>query len=196
MRYLSFEKSIEVLASRAAQLRETGVASDGDEAAMLEERAQRQLDDLYARLTPWQSAQVARHPQRPHFQDFVEGIFADFVPLCGDRAFGDDQAILGGLARLGTRSLVVIGHAKGLWRSADGAPDAADAMKITAGDLLQLGVIHRIVYEPRGGAHRDHGEMIKRLSLALHAALEELACLGADEVRAERRDFFLALGQL
>jgi acetyl-CoA carboxylase carboxyl transferase subunit alpha len=260
MQYLPFEKPVEALVASAAALREAG-GREGD-AAMLDERAQRQLIDLYARLTPWQRALVARHPGRPHFRHFVDGLFEDFLPLAGDRAFADDQAILGGFAHFEGRPVVVIGHAKGedtearlrhnfgmakpegyrkairfidladrfglpvitlvdtpgafpgieaeargqaeaiarctekclavgvpmiavivgeggsggavalsaanrvlmlehaiysvispegcasiLWRGADRAPDAAEAMKITAADLLRLGVIHRIIYQ-------------------------------------------------
>ncbi|WBH17420.1 acetyl-CoA carboxylase carboxyltransferase subunit alpha [Sphingomonas radiodurans] len=307
MRYLPFEKPIEALQSaRDAALR----ASGEGEAAMLAERADRQLVDLYARLTPWQRTQVARHPDRPHFSQLVAGLCDEFVPLAGDRAFGDDKAIIGGFANFAGRRVVVIGHAKGedtasrlhhnfgmgrpegyrkairlmdladrfglpvitlvdtpgafpgidaeargqaeaiaraterclslgvpmiavivgeggsggavalasanrvlmlehavysvispegcasiLWRNADRAPDAAEAMKITAADQLRLGVIHRIVYEPKGGAHRDHGEMIKRLSLALKAELDGLSSLTPDELRAERRSFFLQIGR-
>ena len=307
MQYLTFEKPIEALAVRAAALRATGSASE--EAAMLDERAQRQLVDLYARLTPWQRTQVARHPDRPHFQDFVSGLFDDFMPLAGDRAFADDQAILGGLARFEGRAVMVIGHAKGedtasrlhhnfgmarpegyrkairlmdladrfglpvvtlvdtpgafpgidaeargqaeaiarstekclslrvpmvavivgeggsggavalaaanrvlmlehavysvispegcasiLWRGADRAAEAAEAMKITAADLLRLGVIHRIIYEPPGGAHRDGPEMIKRLALALRRELDVLSRLAPDELRSDRENFFLRVG--
>jgi acetyl-CoA carboxylase carboxyl transferase subunit alpha len=309
MQYLPFEKPVEALAASAAALREAG-GREGD-AAMLDERAQRQLVDLYARLTPWQRTLVARHPERPHFRHFVDGLFDDFIPLAGDRAFADDQAILGGFARFEGRPVIVIGHAKGedtvarlrhnfgmakpegyrkairlidladrfglpvitlvdtpgafpgieaeargqaeaiarctekclalgvpmiavivgeggsggavalsaanrvlmlehaiysvispegcasiLWRGADRAPDAAEAMKITAADLLRLGVIHRIIYEPPGGAHRNHGETIKRLSLALRAELDGLACLTRNALRTERRAFFLGIGAL
>lgn len=307
MQYLPFEKPVEALAASAAALREAG-GREGD-AAMLDERAQRQLVDLYARLTPWQRTLVARHPERPHFRHFVDGLFNDFMPLAGDRAFADDQAILGGFARFEGRPVVVIGHAKGedtaarlrhnfgmakpegyrkairlidladrfglpvitlvdtpgafpgieaeargqaeaiarctekclalgvpivavivgeggsggavalsaanrvlmlehaiysvispegcasiLWRGADRAPDAAEAMKITAADLLRLGVIHRIIYEPPGGAHRNHSETIKRLSLALRAELDGLTCLTRNALRSERRSFFLGIG--
>ena len=88
------------------------------------------------------------------------------------------------------------GCASILWRGADRAPDAAEAMKITAAELLRLGVIQRIVYEPKGGAHRDHDGAIKRLSLALRAELDALTGLGPDELRAERRAMFLQLGRL
>ena len=306
--YLPFEKQVEELAARAAALRH----ADGheDEAAMLDERAMRQLVDLYARLTPWQRALVARHPDRPHLRHFIAGMFEEFLPLAGDRAFGDDAAIIGGFARFGGQRIMLIGHAKGedtasrlhhnfgmarpegyrkairlmeladrfglpvvtlvdtpgafpgidaeargqaeaiarttkkclsigvplvavivgeggsggavalaatnrvlmlehaiysvispegcasiLWRGADRAADAAEAMKITAADLLRLGVIHRIVYEPKGGAHRDHAGAIKRLSLALRTELDALARLTPDELRVERRNYFLRLGR-
>jgi acetyl-CoA carboxylase carboxyl transferase subunit alpha len=252
---------------------------------------------------------VARHPDRPHLPQFIAGLFDDFMPLAGDRAFSDDTAIIGGFARFGRRAVVVIGHAKGedtasrlqhnfgmarpegyrkairlmdladrfslpvltlidtpgafpgidaeargqaeaiarstekclslgvpmiavivgeggsggavglaaanrvlmlehaiysvispegcasiLWRGADRAPDAAEAMKMTAADLLRLGVIHKIVYEPRGGAHRDHAGAVKRLSVALRAELDDLVYLDPDSLRRERRSFFLTQG--
>jgi acetyl-CoA carboxylase carboxyl transferase subunit alpha len=112
--YLDFEKPIAELHARIADLRE---ASDGteisDEIMRTEVRADKLLRDTYARLTPWQKTQVARHPQRPHFVDYIASIFTDFMPLAGDRAFGDDQAILGGLARIEGRRVMVIGHEKG-----------------------------------------------------------------------------------
>jgi acetyl-CoA carboxylase carboxyl transferase subunit alpha len=111
MQYLPFEKPVEALAASAVALREAG-GREGD-AAMFDERAQRQLVDLYARLTPWQRRLFARHPERPHFRHFVDGLFDDFMPLAGDRAFADDQAILGGFASFEGRPLVIIGHAKG-----------------------------------------------------------------------------------
>jgi acetyl-CoA carboxylase carboxyl transferase subunit alpha len=309
MHYLSFEKPIEALAAKAADLRASGGLAE--EAAMLDERAERQLADIYARLTPWQRTQVARHPDRPHLPQFIAGLFDDFMPLAGDRAFADDTAIIGGFARFGGRAVVVIGHAKGedtasrlqhnfgmarpegyrkairlmdladrfslpvltlvdtpgafpgidaeargqaeaiarstekclslgvpmiavivgeggsggavglaaanrvlmlehaiysvispegcasiLWRGADRAPDAAEAMKMTAADLLRLGVIHKIVYEPKGGAHRDHAGAVKRLSVALRAELDELVYLDPDSLRRERRSFFLNQGGL
>ncbi len=86
------------------------------------------------------------------------------------------------------------GCASILWRSAAQASQAAEAMKVTAGDLLKLGVIHRIVYEPRGGAHRDAQETVKRLALALRAELDGLAVLDPEDLRAEREAFFLRLG--
>jgi acetyl-CoA carboxylase carboxyl transferase subunit alpha len=71
------------------------------------------LRDTYARLSPWQKTQVARHPERPHFKDYVAGLIDDFVPLAGDRNFGEDQAIVGGLGRLAGRKVMLIGHEKG-----------------------------------------------------------------------------------
>ncbi len=101
MEYLSFEKSVEALAKRAAALREA-VESEAD-ALMLDEPAHCQLGDIYARLTPWQQTQVARHPSRPHFVHYVQGLFEEFLPLGGARLYGNDQAIIGGFAQLGGR---------------------------------------------------------------------------------------------
>jgi acetyl-CoA carboxylase carboxyl transferase subunit alpha len=114
--YLDFEKPIAELETRVAELRET--ASNGPvdidaEVEKLETKAAKLLRDTYAKLTPWQKAQVARHPERPHFKDYVAGIAEDFVPLAGDRAFGDDPAIIGGFARIDGRQVMLIGHEKG-----------------------------------------------------------------------------------
>src|ERR687889_1585566 len=272
--YLDFEKPIAELETRVAELRETANSSEDididAEVSRLETKANKLLRGAYAKLTPWQKAQVARHPDRPHFKDYVAGLAEDFLPLAGDRAFGDDPAIIGGFARIDGRRVMLIGHEKGddtasrlkhnfgmakpegyrkairlmrladrfgipvltlvdtpgafpgvqaeergqaeaiarsteaclalgvpmvaaivgeggsggaigiatanrvlmlehsvyavispegcasiLWRTADKAADAAEAMKITAQDLLSLGVADRIVNEPLGGAHRD-----------------------------------------
>ena len=307
VQYLPFEKPIEALLAQAEALRREGGGEA--EAAMLDERAERLLADLYARLTPWQRTLVARHPDRPRFEKLTAGLFTDFLPIAGDRRFGDDNAIIGGFARLEGRRVMVIGHVKGedtatrikhnfgmarpegyrkairlmdladrfglpvitlvdtpgafpgidaeargqaeaiarstekclslsvpliaviigeggsggavalasanrvlmlehaiysvispegcasiLWRSAAQAADAAEAMKVTAGDLLKLGVIHRIIYEPKGGAHRDAGETAKRLMLALRNELDALAAMTPDQLRREREDFFIRLG--
>ncbi|WP_257540270.1 acetyl-CoA carboxylase carboxyltransferase subunit alpha [Sphingobium sp. CFD-1] len=114
--FLEFEKPIAELEARIIELRATANGGDIDidgEIDKLEQRAAKMLADSYAKLTPWQKTQVARHPERPHFKDYVAGMFDDFMPLAGDRAFADDQAILGGLATLGERRVVVIGHEKG-----------------------------------------------------------------------------------
>jgi acetyl-CoA carboxylase carboxyl transferase subunit alpha len=307
IQYLPFEKPIEALDKHVAEL--SAHAEGAEEARMLRERADKLLADTYARLTPWQRTLVARHPQRPRFEKLVAGLFSEFLPIAGDRTFGDDQAIIGGFARFEGRKVMVIGHVKGedtpgrlrhnfgmarpegyrkairlmeladrfglpvvtlvdtpgafpgvdaeargqaeaiarsteaclalgvplvaviigeggsggavalaaanrvlmfehavysvispegcasiLWRSAGRAADAAEAMRVTAGDLLKLGVIHRIVYEPRGGAHRDHAETAKRLTLALRAELDALAAMTPAELRREREEFFLRLG--
>jgi len=114
--FLDFEKPIAALEARITELRETAATGELDidaEIAKLQQRAQKMLKDSYAKLTPWQKTQVARHPERPHFKHYVAGIFEEFIPLAGDRAFADDQAILGGFAKLGTRRVMVIGHEKG-----------------------------------------------------------------------------------
>src|SRR5438067_6411933 len=288
--YLDFEKPIAELDTRVTELRETATKGAVDidaEVDKLETKANKLLRDTYARLTPWQKAQVARHPERPHFQDYVAGIADDFVPLAGDRAFADDPAIVGGFARIDGRRVMLIGHEKGddtasrlrhnfgmakpegyrkavrlmrmadqfgipvvtlvdtpgafpgvqaeergqaeaiarsteeclaltvplvtvivgeggsggavaiasanrvlmfehaiysvispegcasiLWRTADRAPEAAEAMKVTAGDLMRLGVVDRVVAEPVGGAHRDPAAAIAALGDALGEELD------------------------
>src|SRR5687767_1208256 len=309
--FLDFEKSIAELDARIEELRETAQAGDINidaEIERLEARSERMLRESYARLTPWQKTQVARHPDRPHFKDYVSGLIEDFVPLAGDRAFGEDEAIVGGLGRLGGRRIVLIGHEKGddtasrlkhnfgmarpegyrkairlmqladrfglpvvtlvdtpgafpgvqaeergqaeaiarsteqclslcvplvaaivgeggsggaiavaaankvlmlehsvysvispegcasiLWRTADKAADAAEAMRITAGDLLQLGVIERVVAEPVGGAHRDPAETIETLGSAIAEELDALAGRPPGDLRQSRREKFLAI---
>jgi acetyl-CoA carboxylase carboxyl transferase subunit alpha len=309
--FLDFEKPIAEIEARVAELRETASAGELNieaEIARLEERSERMLRDTYAKLTPWQKTQVARHPERPHFKDYVAALVEDFVPLSGDRHFGEDQAIVGGLGRLGGRKVMLIGHEKGddtasrlkhnfgmarpegyrkairlmeladrfglpvvtlvdtpgafpgvqaeergqaeaiarsteqclaigvplvaavvgeggsggaiaiaaanrvlmlehsvysvispegcasiLWRTAEKAADAAEAMRITAADLLQLGVIERIVAEPVGGAHRHPAEAIATLGAALIEELDSLAPLSSDEVRSRRRAKYLEI---
>jgi len=116
MIYLEFEKPVAALEARIIELQDAARESDVDvsaEIGKLRAKADKQLKDTYANLTAWQKTQVARHPERPHFKDFIASIFEDFMPLAGDRAFGDDQAIIGGLARLNGRRVMVIGHEKG-----------------------------------------------------------------------------------
>jgi acetyl-CoA carboxylase carboxyl transferase subunit alpha len=310
--YLDFEKPIAELETRVAELRDTANSSDIDidaEVGRLEAKASKLLRDTYAKLTPWQKAQVARHSDRPHFKDYVAGIADDFLPLAGDRSFADDPAIVGGLARIDGRRVMLLGHEKGrdtvsrlkhnfgmakpegyrkairlmkladqfgipvvslvdtsgafpgvqaeergqaeaiarsteqclalrvpmiaaivgeggsggaiaiaaanrvlmfehavysvispegcasiLWRTADKAPEAAEAMKITAADLQALGVVDRIVNEPLGGAHRDPDAAIGALKGALIEELDGCGKLGPDELRAQRRAKFLAIG--
>ena len=111
IQYLPFEKPIEALDKHVAEL--AAHAEGTAEARMLRERADKLLADTYARLTPWQRTLVARHPQRPRFEKLVAGLFTEFLPIAGDRTFGDDQAIIGGFARFEGRKVVVIGHVKG-----------------------------------------------------------------------------------
>src|SRR5207302_893148 len=310
--YLDFEKPIAELETRVTELRETASSGAVDidaEVGRLESKANKLLRDTYAKLTPWQKAQVARHPERPHFKDYVAGIAEDFLPLCGDRAFADDPAIVGGLARIDGRRVMLLGHEKGddtlsrlkhnfgmakpegyrkavrlmkladqfgipvvtlvdtpgafpgvqaeergqaeaiarsteeclalevpmiaaivgeggsggaiaiatanrvlmfehaiysvispegcasiLWRTADKAAEAAEAMKITAQDQLALGVIDRIVPEPLGGAHRDPDAAIGSLKGAIIEELDGCSALDPDKLRAQRRAKYLAIG--
>ncbi len=110
--YLDFEKPVATIEARAADYR-----ASGDEAGAkhAEGAARRLLAETYARLSPWQKTQVARHPERPHFRDMIKGLVEDFMPLAGDRAFGEDEAIIGGLGRLRGQGtpIMVIGHEKG-----------------------------------------------------------------------------------
>ncbi len=312
MTFLDFEKPIAELNARVAELRETADAGAIDieqQVASLEAKADKMLRDTYAKLTPWQKTQVARHAQRPHLRDYIAGFVADFMPLAGDRAFADDKAIIGGLGRIGERRVMVIGHEKGddtatrlkhnfgmakpegyrkairlmeladrfrlpvvtlvdtsgafpgvqaeergqaeaiarstetclqlgvpliaaivgeggsggavalaaanrvlmfehavysvispegcasiLWRTAEKAADAADAMKVTAQDLLKLGVVDRIVPEPLGGAHRAPAVAIAALGAALGEEIDALVALDTATVRQQRRAKFLAVG--
>jgi acetyl-CoA carboxylase carboxyl transferase subunit alpha len=278
------------------------------EIGKLEAKSAKLLRDTYSKLSPWQKAQVARHPERPHFKDYVAGLTTDFVPLCGDRSFADDAAILGGLATIDGRKVLLLGHEKGddtasrlkhnfgmakpegyrkairlmrladrfglpvvslvdtpgafpgveaeergqaeaiarstqeclelkvpmiavivgeggsggavaiaaanrvlmfehavysvispegcasiLWRTADKAADAAEAMKITAQDQQALGVVDRIVTEPLGGAHRDPGLAIRNLKEAIVEELKGCSALGGDELLRQRRAKYLAM---
>ncbi|WP_210358736.1 acetyl-CoA carboxylase carboxyltransferase subunit alpha [Sphingomonas beigongshangi] len=312
--FLDFEKPIAQLQGQIDELRET--AADGGvdiaaDVARLQAKSDKLLRDTFARLTPWQKTQVARHPERPHFRDYVVGLFDEFVPLAGDRAFADDQAIVGGFATFRGRRVMAIGHEKGwdiasrlkhnfgsakpegyrkairlveladrfglpvvtlvdtagafpgvqaeergqaeaiarsteaclaagvpvvaaivgeggsggavalaagnrvlmfehavysvispegcaaiLWRTSDKAPDAAEAMRITAQDLRGLGIVDTIVPEPLGGAHRDPVAAIQALGDALAEALDSLSPLDGKALRQERRQKFLAMGRL
>lgn len=311
--FLEFEKPIAALEARIGELRAT--AADGDidlasEIARLENKSANLLASTYAALTPWQKTQVARHPMRPHFLDYVNLAFSDFMPLGGDRYFGEDQAIIGGFAKLGERRVMLIGHEKGndtqsrlkhnfgmgkpegyrkairlmdlagryglpvvtlvdtsgafpgveaeergqaeaiarsieacldlpvpmvavivgeggsggavalasaekvlmlehavysvispegassiLWRTAEKAPDAAEAMKVTAQDLKRLNVIDRIVPEPVGGAHRDPAKMAANLAVAVGEELDGLGKLDAAKRTNLREERFLRIGR-
>jgi acetyl-CoA carboxylase carboxyl transferase subunit alpha len=309
--YLDFEKPIAELETRVSELRETANSGDLDldaEIGRLEAKSSKLLRDTYAKLTPWQKAQVARHPERPHFKDYVGGLTDDFVPLAGDRSFADDPAIMGGLATIDGHRVLLLGHEKGddtasrlkhnfgmakpegyrkairlmqladrfglpvvslvdtpgafpgvqaeergqaeaiarateeclslrvpmiavivgeggsggaiaiaaanrvlmfehaiysvispegcasiLWRTADKAADAAEAMRITAQDQQALGVIDRIVLEPLGGAQRDPEVAIRNLKEAIVEELSGCSALGPDELLKQRRAKYLAM---
>ena len=309
--YLDFEKPVAELEARVAELKETASAGEIDldpEIGRLESKSSKLLRDTYSKLTPWQKAQVARHPERPHFKDYVAGLTSDFIPLAGDRSFSDDPAIIGGLATIGKRKVLLMGHEKGddtasrlrhnfgmakpegyrkairlmqladrfglpvvtlvdtpgafpgveaeergqaeaiarsteeclklkvpliavivgeggsggavaiaaanrvlmfehaiysvispegcasiLWRTADKAADAAEAMRITAQDQQALGVIDRIVPEPLGGAHRDPGAAIASLKEAILEELSGCSALGGDELLKQRRAKYLSM---
>ncbi len=310
--WLDFEHPLAALDGRIRDLRATAAEAGldlGGDISRLEADAAKLLARTYAALTPWQKTLVARQPQRPHFRDYVAAIFTDFMPLGGDRVFGEDAAIVGGLARLGERRVMVIGHEKGhdttsrihhnfgmgkpegyrkavrlmelagrfglpvvtlvdtsgafpgveaeergqaeaiarateaclalpvpmvavivgeggsggavalasaervlmlehavyavispegcasiLWRTAAKASDAAEAMKITAQDLVALKVIDRIVPEPIGGAHRDPAAMAQTLSATLAEELDALASFTPRELQHRREERYLAIG--
>ena len=117
MTYLDFEKPLAELETKIAELEAVAAQEGGpqisDELKKLKDKAAKQLKDTYASLTPWRKTQVARHPERPHFSDYLDQLFDDFQELAGDRVFGNDEAIIGGLASFNGQSCVVIGHEKG-----------------------------------------------------------------------------------
>ncbi|WP_212524926.1 acetyl-CoA carboxylase carboxyltransferase subunit alpha [Actibacterium sp. MT2.3-13A] len=117
MNYLEFEKPLAEIEGKAEELRALARANEEmdveQEAAALDKKAADLLRDLYKNLSPWRKCQVARHPDRPHCRDYIEALFTEYTPLAGDRNFADDHAVMGGLARLGDRPIMVIGHEKG-----------------------------------------------------------------------------------
>jgi len=312
--YLDFEKPVAELEAKIAELEAVAAKGEGpsidDELARLKDKSARQLNELYSGLSAWRKTQVARHPQRPHFVDYRDGLFSDYVELSGDRVFGNDKAILGGLASFNDRSVLVMGHEKGadtdgrlrhnfgmahpegyrktqrlmemadrfglpvitfvdtagaypgkageergqaeaiarsievtlglgvpvisliigeggsggaiaiaggnkvlmmehsiysvispegcasiLWHDAARAPDAAEAMRISAQDLKRLGVIDAIVTEPVGGAHRDPKAAIQEAGLAIERQLAVLETMTSQELRTQRRERFYEIGR-
>ena len=115
--YLEFERPLAEIEGKAEELRAMGRDNDDmdieAEAKALDQKAHTMLDELYSKLTPWRKCQVARHPDRPHCKDYIHELFQEYTPLAGDRNFADDHSIMGGLARLGDRPVMVIGHEKG-----------------------------------------------------------------------------------
>ncbi|PKP82382.1 MAG: acetyl-CoA carboxylase carboxyl transferase subunit alpha [Alphaproteobacteria bacterium HGW-Alphaproteobacteria-18] len=312
--YLEFEKPIAELDAKIAELEALAARKDGpsisDELAKLKTKSVKQLKQIYSELNAWRITQVARHPDRPHLSDFINTVFEDFEELAGDRVFGNDEAIIGGIARFKGRSVVLMGHEKGrttekrlkhnfgmahpegyrkavrlmdlaekfglpvlsfpdtagaypgkggeergqaeaiargtqrglslgvpfvtliigegmsggaigiaaanrvlmmeyaiysvispegcasiLYRDATKAKDAAEAMGITAPDLLRHKIVDGIVKEPVGGAHRDPQRAMAAAAKAIDAALMELEGMSPAELRAQRRDRFYAIGR-
>ncbi len=116
MHFLDFEKPIAELEGKIEELRhlsDTDGMNIAEEVARLQQKVDRQLKAVYAKLTPWQKTQVARHPDRPHCLDYVKGLFTDFTPLAGDRLYGEDHAVIGGMARFRGAPVVVLGQEKG-----------------------------------------------------------------------------------
>ncbi|SLN75993.1 Acetyl-coenzyme A carboxylase carboxyl transferase subunit alpha [Roseovarius gaetbuli] len=311
--YLDFEKPLAEIEGKAEELRALARANSEmnveAEAGALDRKAADLLRDLYKTLTPWRKCQVARHPDRPHCRDYIETLFTEYTPLAGDRAFGEDDAVMGGLARLDDRPVMVIGHEKGndtksriarnfgmarpegyrkavrlmemadrfglpvvtlvdtpgaypgkgaeergqseaiaratetclkigvplisviigeggsggavafasanrvamldhsvysvispegcasiLWKDSDKMREAAEALRLTAQDLIKLGVADRIIDEPLGGAHRDRDTTIAAVGKAINAMLGELDKKDRAALIKDRREKFLKIG--
>ena len=115
--YLNFEKSLSEIEGKIRELKQLGKGGDGinisDEVGRLEIKVDKMLRETYVKLDPWQKTQVARHPKRPHFKDYLSHFIDDFIPLSGDRQFGEDNAIIGGLGSFRGHSVVILGHEKG-----------------------------------------------------------------------------------
>jgi acetyl-CoA carboxylase carboxyl transferase subunit alpha len=311
--FLDFEQPIAELENKIEELRyvqDDSVLDISEEIARLQKKSQELTKTLYAKLTPSQIAMVARHPQRPYALDYIESIFTDFEELHGDRAFADDAAIVGGLARFNGQSVMVIGQQKGrdtkekirrnfgmphpegyrkalrlmklaekfgipvitlvdttgawpgigaeergqseaigrnlyemtrlrvpiivtvigeggsggalaiavgdcvnmlqyatysvispegcasiLWKTAERASDAAEALGITAPRLKTLGLIDRVVNEPVGGAHRDHAQMMASMKRVLQEELKEMIGKPIDELLKTRFDRLMSYGR-
>ncbi len=312
--YLDFEKPVAELEGKVEELKHLSDAGDlniAEEVTRLQAKADRLLRGTYAKLTAWQKTQVARHPQRPQASDYIATLVEDFVPLAGDRLFGEDAAILSGLGRVAGHSCVVLGQEKGkdlqsrqthnfgmarpegyrkaqrlmrladrfglpvvtfvdtpgaypgvgaeergqaeaiaksievslglsvpviavvigeggsggavalatadrvimlehaiysvitpegcasiLWRSAEQAKEAAEALRLTAQDLHRLQVIDQVIEEPVGGAHREPERAIAAVGEALEEALRARKAVPAGELRQQRRQKFLDMGKV
>jgi len=309
--HLEFEKQIVELEAKVMELQtmDKGDVNLKDEISRIREKAERILLQTYSKLTPEQKVQVARHPDRPHFVDYVKRLIEDFTPLAGDRTFGEDAALIGGLGRFRGQSCVIMGQEKGadtttrirhnfgmtkpegyrkaqrlmalahqfklpiitlvdtagaypgieaeergqseaiaksiesclraetplvsviigeggsggaiaiaaadrifmlehaiysvispegcasiLWRSAEFAKDAARALKLTAQDLKQLGVIDALIEEPMGGAHREPERAIDVVGDYIEKAINELKDLDGPTLKTRRRQKFLEMG--
>ena len=311
--FLSFEQPIAELESKIEELRfvqEDSAVDISEEIDRLSQKSQQLTKDLYAKLTPWQVSQIARHPQRPYTMDYVNEIFTDFHELHGDRTYADDQSIVGGLARFNGQSCMVIGHQKGrdtkeramrnfgmpkpegyrkalrlmklaekfnlpvftfvdtpgafpgidaeergqseaighnlyamaelkvpliatiigeggsggalaiavgdsvlmlqystysvispegcasiLWKTADRASDAAEALGLTAHRLKAMNLIDKIINEPLGGAHRDPKQMAVLLKRALADSLRQVQGLKTKELLSARHEKLMSYGK-
>jgi acetyl-CoA carboxylase carboxyl transferase subunit alpha len=310
--YLEFERPIADLEAKIDELSALSASGTNldEEIQALRDRSHRLRKDVYAKLEPWQKTMVARHPERPHLVDYINGLIEDFVELRGDRKFGDDQAIVGGLGKFRGQSVVVMGHEKGhdtntrlkhnfgmarpegyrkavrlmdmaeqfglpvltfvdtagaypgigaeergqaeaiarstekglmlkspfiatvtgeggsggaialaaanrvlilehsiysvispegaasiLWKDGGRAKDAADRMKITAPDLLKMGIVDRVVEEPAGGAHSDREKTIETLGNVLEEELKALSFLTPEQLVAQRSERFYDIGR-
>ena len=312
--YLDFEKGLAEIEGKAEELRtlarKNAEMDVETEAAALDSKALKLLDDLYGNLDAWRKCQVARHPDRPHCKDYIDALFTDWTPLAGDRNFADDLAIMGGLARFEDRPVMVIGQEKGndtksriernfgmarpegyrkairlmdladrfglpvitlvdtpgaypgkgaeergqaeaiarstekcltlgvpivsviigeggsggavalatadrlamlehsvysvispegcasiLWKDAEKMREAAAALRLTAQDLLTLGIADRIIPEPRGGAQRDQQTAISGVGEAIGAMLGDLEGQRGDALRDTRQRKYLDMGQ-
>ncbi|BAU48204.1 acetyl-CoA carboxylase subunit alpha [Sulfurifustis variabilis] len=312
--YLDFEQSIAELEAKIEALRSASRETDlniNEEVNRLRAKSRKLTESIFTSLTPWQVSQLARHPLRPYTLDYVARVFTDFEELHGDRGFADDPAIVGGIARLEGRPVVVIGHQKGrdtrekvrrnfgmprpegyrkalrlmhlaerfrlpvitlidtpgaypgvgaeergqseaiarnlyvmarlqtpivsavigeggsggalaigvcdrllmlqyatysvispegcasiLWRAADQASQAAEAMGITAESLSRLGLVDEVVSEPLGGAHRDMEDMANRLKRALVTSLDKLLGIPAERLLEQRYARLMQYGEL
>ncbi|MBN8411820.1 acetyl-CoA carboxylase carboxyltransferase subunit alpha [Halomonas denitrificans] len=310
--YLDFEQPIAELQAKIEELRLVGNDSQvslADEISRLEEKSRKLTESIFKDLTPWQVSQLSRHPQRPYTLDYLEHVFSDFDELHGDREFADDAAIVGGVARLNDRPVMIIGHQKGrdvkekvrrnfgmprpegyrkacrlmemaerfkmpvltfidtpgaypgidaeergqseaiaynlavmsrlktpivstvvgeggsggalaigvcdelmmleystysvispegcasiLWKSAERASDAAQAMGITASRLKELGFVDNLIKEPLGGAHRFPYEAATRVRDAISESLERLDALDSDALLARRYERLMSYG--
>ena len=309
---LDFEKPIIALENQIKEVRQNAEQEGKDvqaEVAKLEEKARRASEEIYSRLTRWQRVQVARHPQRPYTLDYIERMMEDFIELHGDRAFGDDPAIVAGAGKLGPNKIILIGQQKGrdtkqklyrnfgmpnpegyrkalrlmklaakfrrpvvclvdtpgaypgigaeergqaeaiarnlfemshlpvpiviviigegasggalgiavgdrvlmlentwysvispegcaaiLWHDSTKAEQAADAMKLTAGDLLQLKVIDGVIQEPPGGAHRDYDAAAQTLKARILQEINELEKIPAEQLVTQRIEKYGKMG--
>jgi acetyl-CoA carboxylase carboxyl transferase subunit alpha len=310
--WLDFEKPVVELETKIKELREFATSSNvevGEEVVRLERKAERLRRDIYTKLTRWQRVQLARHPRRPYMLDYVDLLCQEFIELHGDRAFRDDPAIVGGLARLDGRPIVVVGHQKGrntkenihrnfgmphpegyrkalrlfqtadrfrlpiltfvdtpgaypgvgaeergqseaiarnlremarlrvpivslvigeggsggalalavadrvymlenaiysvispegcagiLWKDKAKAPLAAEVLRLTAQDVLELGVIDGLVEEPLGGAHRDPAATAQSVRQVVNGALTALEQVPEGDLLTNRLEKYLAMG--